>query len=317
MDDRKKIPAAPKAEDAEATKAEDAQAEEPARPRGLLRTLNVLGVLVGILCGIATFVSDYVHGRTEKLLISAGVTVAAVLAIVAINYWGRRIFRLAVLKFVAILVLVLLNFAAWGIIAYRLWPTGPVTVKVAAGSEDLAFFSDSAVKAEFARQGLDVRVTGFGSVQLATYVNLSEYDAIFPSSTVTAAEVQQKLGGQANDVTEIVPFGTPLVVFTWKQLIPLLRTLKIVTQSGTFDVGQYLAVLRAGTGWNSISGNTFYPNPNQVQLEMTDPRYSNSGAMFVAAASYALNGDRVVSKSQVKPVGAKLAQALGGAGWAS
>jgi hypothetical protein len=183
-----------------------------------------------------------------------------------------------------------------------------VTVQIAAGSENLAFLQDSQVLAEFANRGLSVEVTGFGSGTLANELSPKGYDAFLLSSQVFADETDDRLG----QFTEYQPFTTPLMVFTWRRLIPLLRHLRIVNNAGQFDLGEYLKVASSGVRWDQIPGNTFYPNESNVLLEITDPRKSDSGAMFVAAASYVLNGDQMVStNSQVRTVAPEIAGILG------
>ena len=92
----------------------------------------------------------------------------------------------------------------------------------------------------------------------------------------------------------------------------MLRNLGIVNSGGQFDIGRYLGVASGGERWDQIPGNTFYHNQGQVLLEMTDPRKSDSGAMFVAAASYVLNGDQMVSTgAQVSVVAPEIARILG------
>lgn len=183
-----------------------------------------------------------------------------------------------------------------------------VTVQVAAGSEDQAFLQDPRVLAEFASKGLNVEITPFGSGQLASTIDRTGYDAFFLSSQVFADEAEIRLGS----FTEFQPFSTPLMVFTWLRLVPLLKKIGIVNSDGQFDIGRYLEVAGSGMRWDQIPGNTFYANPNQVLLEMTDPAESDSGAMFVAAASYGLNRDQMVSdESQVKAVAPAIANALG------
>lgn len=162
---------------------------------------------------------------------------------------------------------------------------GLTQVSMAMGSEDLAFFGDPRVVAEFKKQGLQVNATaGLGSVDLALRLNPKGYDAFFLSSQVLADVAENRLGPHP----EYVPFSTQLEVFTWKPLLPFLRQLGIVNSAGQFDILQYLNVVRNGTTWRQIPGNTWYANPNQVLVRTTDPGKSNSGAMFISAAGYVL-----------------------------
>ena len=180
------------------------------------------------------------------------------------------------------------------------------------GSEDLAFLQDPVAVAEFIRHHLKVEAYGYGSGQLAFTVPPHGYSAFFLSSTVFAEMVEARL---KLTISVSEPFSTPLVVLTWKPLIPLLQTLGIVNTSGQFDIGKYLAVASTGVRWDKIPGNTFYHNSAQVLLRMTNPTESDSGAMFVAAASYVLNADQVLTPTgQEKPIAAQIAKVLRGLG---
>jgi hypothetical protein len=182
------------------------------------------------------------------------------------------------------------------------------TVQVAAGPEDEPFFTNQQVQAEFARNGLRIVLTYDGSGVMATTLDLRGYDAVFPSSSVLAAEVQQRLSQAVHPVT---PFSTQLVVLTSQEFIPRLRQLGIVDQNGTFDVGRYLTAASEGATWSSLRGDDSDLNPDPVQLDVANPQYSNSGAMFVAEASYALNRHRVVpGPGEVKPIAEQIATLL-------
>jgi hypothetical protein len=175
-------------------------------------------------------------------------------------------------------------------------PVTLVTVQAAVGSENLAFFQDPEVRAEFARNGFDVAATGFGSNDLAN-IDLSRYDLVFPSSTVLA---QEFLAKQQYQLAQVVPYSTPIAVATWTSIAPLLRRIGVATERGGiwyFNIIAYLQIVRQGKVWTQIDQNTTYRNPNQIVLTTTDPLSSNSAEMFVAAASDALN------KGIVKDIG--------------
>lgn len=188
-------------------------------------------------------------------------------------------------------------------------PSGPtVAISLAVGSEDLGLLDNRQVQADFQAHGYAVTATGFGSYTIATQVDLSKYTLALPSSEVFTDALRAKVGAQQPSAPL---FTTPLVVLTWQPLLPLLQTLKLATPNAdgtwTFHIQRYVELADKNTLWSSIPGNTFYQNPNQVQLRMTDPAESNSGAMFVAAAGYALNNGSVVSTpAQVASVAAQL-----------
>jgi hypothetical protein len=183
------------------------------------------------------------------------------------------------------------------------------TIQVAVGSEDKAFLLDSQAVTVFRHYGLIVKPVSFGSGQLAFTEPEKPYSAFFLSSVSFAQMAETRLRITAPSLPE--PFSTPLVVLTWQPLIPLLQRLGIVNRDMQFDVGRYMAVARTGVRWNRIPGNTFYRNTGQVLLDMTSPKDSDSGGMFAAVASYALNGDNLLTqKSQVEPIAAQIAAVL-------
>lgn len=176
---------------------------------------------------------------------------------------------------------------------------GPLTVVTGViGSEKKPFFDDPDVKAEFAANGLDVEVTTAGSRQIATTVDLTGVDFVFPSSAPAAEKVEQKTGVK----TAYSPFYSPMAIATFQPIVQLLAKAGIAHQdaNGTWilDIKAYLDAVAKGTRWNQLPGaDTAYPSTRSVLISSTDIRSSNSAAMYLAMASYVANGDNVVSTS--------------------
>jgi hypothetical protein len=180
-----------------------------------------------------------------------------------------------------------------GVIFVRLRePTLLTTVQVAIGSEDADFFQNQQVQQDLANDGYTVVPIPMGSRQMAQNVlSLSGagYDAILPSSDDFAQEAVDTLSPQLGDLPV---FSTPLAVFTWQDLIPQLQADGIVDSSGrTFNVGRYLAAADANATW-TVNGTQ-----KPLLLDMTDPAKSDSGAMFLGAASIVLNGGSQVQSA--------------------
>jgi hypothetical protein len=174
---------------------------------------------------------------------------------------------------------------AGGVTGVRLRePTLGTTVQVAVGSEDMGFFRDGQTMAEFAANDFTVVPVPMGSRQMAVNaktLNAAGYDALFPSSEDFALEIEQKLNPPYGNQQ---PFSTPLAVFTWRDLLPGLEAAQIVDPAGTkFNLGRYIADTASGT--------------NHMLLDMANPADSDSGAMFLAAASYVLNNGVVVQSA--------------------
>ncbi|MGI5229252.1 hypothetical protein [Actinoallomurus sp. CA-142502] len=167
------------------------------------------------------------------------------------------------------------------------------TVHGVIGSEKEAFFADPAVRKAFARDGLTVEVDSAGSRQIATSVDLSRYDFAFPSSAPAADRIQQ----QRHVTARYAPFASPMAIATFRPIADLLAGAGVAKRQGpvwTFDVSRYLGLVARHTRWDRLPHNTAYPVRRDVLVSTTDPRSSNSAAMYLAIASYVANGDAVV-----------------------
>jgi hypothetical protein len=204
-------------------------------------------------------------------------------------------------------VLALTVVLAGGVAGVRLRePTLLATVNIAVGSEDMAFFNDPAVQAEFQANGLNVVPTPMGSGLMINAAESGEYDAVLPSSGVYVQLIKNALP-RGRYLNAYPAFDTPLAVFTRQSYLPLLRKAGIINQQGEFDVRSYLTELSSTSPlmWGQIPGWTAKDPPAEapVLLRVTDPDESDSGAMFAAYAAYLFNGYQPVdSAGQVTKV---------------
>ncbi len=207
-----------------------------------------------------------------------------------------------------VLALVLLGVLGVVVFRDRIGVTAPPTVVTGViGSEKVAFFADPRVREVFRANGLDVRVDPAGSRQIATTVQLANYDFAFPSSSPAA----DKLLAAHPAARTYAPFSSPMAVATFTPIVDLLTRAGVVaTGTPTFDVQAYLALASKGTRWDQLAGNTAFPARKNVLLSTTAPCDSNSGAMYLAITSYVANKDAVVGDaaaagavlSQVRPL---------------
>lgn len=170
-------------------------------------------------------------------------------------------------------------------------------VRGVVGSEKQAFFDSEAVRSAFARHCLTVDVDPAGSREIATTVNLDTYDFAFPASTPSAQKIQE-----AKKIDRVyTPFSSPMAIATFSPLVELLTAAGVVSksQSGhfTLDVAKYIDLVRSGTRWDALPGNTVYKVRKNVLVTTTDPRDSNSAAMYLSIVSYVANGDTVVQNA--------------------
>jgi hypothetical protein len=56
----------------------------------------------------------------------------------------------------------------------------------------------------------------------------------------------------------------------------------------------FMKLVEKGTRWTDLAGNTDYQVNKSVLITSTDPRTSNSAAMYLSLASYSANGDNIV-----------------------
>jgi len=179
------------------------------------------------------------------------------------------------------------------------------TVRGVIGSEKLAFFADQRVRDAFARHGLAVEVDPAGSRQIATTVELDRYDFAFPSSAPAAERIQQT----RKAARTYAPFSSPMVIATFDPIVSLLTAQGVVRPGQVFDVAKYLELTAAGTRWDQLPNNTDFPARKNVLVTTTDPRDSNSAAMYLAITSFVANGGVVASpeaEARVLPAVGKL-----------
>ncbi|MEU7900228.1 hypothetical protein AB0B45_46275 [Nonomuraea sp. NPDC049152] len=172
------------------------------------------------------------------------------------------------------------------------------TVRGVIGSEKKAFFEDPKVIEAFADEGMRVEVDPAGSRQIATSIDLKRYDFAFPSSAPAADRIQR----QSKVSAKYTPFSSPMAIATFLPIAKLLDRAGVVKKAGsgkkpgvrTFDFARYLDLVARGVQWDQLDKNTAYRVRKNILVSTTDPRSSNSAAMYLAVASYVANGHAIV-----------------------
>jgi hypothetical protein len=87
-----------------------------------------------------------------------------------------------------------------------------------------------------------------------------------------------------------------MAIATFRPIVDLLTAAGVVKPGPvpTFDINAYLGLVGNDTRWDQLENNTVYPVHKNILISTTDPRTSNSAAMYLAVASYAANGDSIV-----------------------
>ena len=161
------------------------------------------------------------------------------------------------------------------------------------GSEKQPFFNDAEVIKVFKDHGYDVRVDTAGSRQIATTIDLTNYDFAFPAGVPAADKIKK----DRKISTSYVPFFTPMAIASFKPIANLLVNAGVAKDQGgyyTFDMQAYLRLVSQNARWNSLPNNTAFPSSTSILITSTDVRTSNSAAMYLAIASYVANGNNIV-----------------------
>ncbi|MEV1177422.1 three-helix bundle dimerization domain-containing protein [Nonomuraea sp. NPDC049784] len=171
-------------------------------------------------------------------------------------------------------------------------PPPLTTVRGVIGSEKKAFFEDPRVQKALADKGVKVEVDPAGSRQIATSIDLGRYDFAFPSSAPAGDRIQR----QRHVSAKYTPFSSPMAIATFQPIADLLSKAGVVKKGPvlTFNVDRYLELVTTDVQWDQLTGNTVYPVRKNILVSTTDPRTSNSAAMYLAIAGYVANGGTIV-----------------------
>ncbi|MFJ3900769.1 hypothetical protein [Streptomyces sp. NPDC090025] len=173
--------------------------------------------------------------------------------------------------------------------------TATKTVRGVIGSEKAEFFADPEVVKALAAKGLTVRTETSGSWDMEE-LPLKGYDFAFPSAKAPADEIKAKL--KVTAATQR-PFYSPLVVVAHSAAAKVLSQNGLATlgpggRTGVLKMEPYLAAARADRTWQQLKGSAGHADlSGTVFITSTDPIASNSGALYLAAASYVADGGRV------------------------
>ncbi|MFC8670503.1 MULTISPECIES: hypothetical protein [Streptomyces] len=172
--------------------------------------------------------------------------------------------------------------------------TATKTVLGVIGSEKAEFFADPDVVKALAAKGYTLKTETSGSWAMEG-LDLKGYDFAFPSSQAPADELAAKY-----DVRQPLPrpFYSPLVVVAHRSAAAVLADNGLATLpakgNGTFKMAAYLKAAGADRTWQQLKGAERHGElSGTLFISTTDPTSSNSGALYLAAASYVADGGRV------------------------
>lgn len=171
-----------------------------------------------------------------------------------------------------------------------------VTAHGVVGSEKQAFFQDPAVLDELRKNGIALDIEARGSRDQALSATKDGADFYFPAGEPAGRALAKRLG-VADPAT---PFYTPMVIASWDPILHTLQSEGIADKTGAASwsvvhMDKLLALMQSGKRWSDLPRNTGYSVNKSILISSTDPRKSNSAGMYLALASYVMNGNQVVS----------------------
>lgn len=173
--------------------------------------------------------------------------------------------------------------------------TATKTVQGVIGSEKAEFFADPDVVKALAAKGYTVKTETSGSWAMEG-LDLKGYDFAFPSSQAPADELADKYHAQKPLPR---PFYSPLVVVAHRNAAEVLEKngLAVLDKAtGTLKMSAYLKAAEQDRTWQELKGSEKYGElTGTLFIATTDPETSNSGALYLAAASYVADGGRVAA----------------------
>lgn len=173
-----------------------------------------------------------------------------------------------------------------------------ITVRVVSGSEKIPLLKDERLAKVMDKHGITLEAHKAGSREIASLPDLKTYDVAFPAGQPAAEKIRVNTGAKRSATA----FATPMVVASWKPITETLAASGIVKQeAGAFwitDMGKLLELMAAGKRWRDLPQNTSFAVGKSVLISTTNVSTSNSGAQFLALASYLFNGAEVVASAE-------------------
>jgi len=175
------------------------------------------------------------------------------------------------------------------------------------------YFKDERVVRALAAKKLPVSVLRVGSRDMgAKVVAGANPDFFFPSGVVAANQIVDAARKANLPATQMAPFHTPMVIASWESIARILVTNGVAKAVSPkvygVDMGKLTELMLARKRWKDLKGAAAYDVGRSVLVSTTDLRRSNSGAMYLALTSQALQGDIVTDRATAQQVALKLAE---------
>lgn len=173
------------------------------------------------------------------------------------------------------------------------------------------YFKDPRVQKVLAARRLPVEVVRVGSREMASRVVAgSAPDFFFTSGVVSANQIVEAARKANLPAVQVAPFHSPLVIASWEPIAKILVANGLAKAVSPkvygVDTERLTKLMLARKRWKDLKDSSGYDVSRSVLVSTTDLRRSNSGALYLALTSAALNGDVVTDRT----TGQKLALQL-------
>ena len=163
------------------------------------------------------------------------------------------------------------------------------------------FLKDARVQKILADHHLHIEIARIGSREMAAKVQAApDGPQFFLSAGVLAARMIADAAKRVNlPATTYSPLYSPLVIASWEPIAQILVNNGAATQAGDrvydLDLAKITDFMLQKKRWKDLLGHESYDVSRSILIATTDPRTSNSGALYLALTSHALNGYEVVT----------------------
>lgn len=161
------------------------------------------------------------------------------------------------------------------------------TVKLLTGSAKFAFLQDEALTRILAQEGITLDLAKTGAFE-ADVGRATDFDAVWPAGSNVADDFAAAWKAPATYPV----FSTPLALATWKKLLPVFSA-NGLTDGAFFSLDRALPLMLDGKRWNQLKGNDAFKVNKGFLVNTPDIRKSNTGAVYISALAYILNGQDV------------------------
>jgi len=210
---------------------------------------------------------------------------------------NRTILGLLILGVVAAVAVAATQFDLSGLLQ-RAAPRAQVTLSIYYGGEKSALLSNPKVISILKdRYGVTLDATKAGSVEMATTLDATGKDCIWPSNGVSVELA--KAAGKTVLAEENI-FNSPIVLYAWSDVADALTKAGVVQAApdGTLlaDVQALGALITSGKRWKEDLGLNIY---GLFKVTSTDPVKSNSGLIWAALLSTSFNGGNTPTEANL------------------